>query len=85
VLDLPLGSPDPIAPWIAMVNLLGGPADGDLDRRVPRLMADQPAAKLHLYGKATRPGRKIGHVTATSDDLDDAVFVARAAAAFFED
>ena len=85
VLDLPLGSTAAVAPWSAMVNVLGGPADGDLDRRVPRLMADQPTAKLHLYGKATRPGRKIGHVTASGDDLDDAVFVARAAAAFFED
>jgi 5-(carboxyamino)imidazole ribonucleotide synthase len=85
VLDLPLGSTQATAPWSAMVNVLGGPADGDLDRRVPLLMADQPTAKLHLYGKATRPGRKIGHVTATGDDLDDAVFVARAAVAFFED
>lgn len=85
VLDLPLGSPDASAPWSAMVNVLGGPADGDLDARVPLLMADQPAAKLHLYGKTTRPGRKIGHVTATAEDLDDAVFAARAAAAFFDD
>jgi 5-(carboxyamino)imidazole ribonucleotide synthase len=83
VLDLPLGSTETTAPWSAMVNVLGGPADGDLDSRVPYLMADQPAAKLHLYGKTTRPGRKIGHVTATGDDLDDAVFVARAAVAFF--
>jgi 5-(carboxyamino)imidazole ribonucleotide synthase len=37
--------------------------------------------KLHLYGKAPRPGRKIGHVTAAGDDLDDLVFRARAAAA----
>jgi 5-(carboxyamino)imidazole ribonucleotide synthase len=85
VLDLPLGSPETSAPWSAMVNVLGGPADGDLDARVPKLMADQPAAKLHLYGKTTRPGRKIGHVTATADELDDAVYAARAAVAFFED
>ncbi|MGT2425319.1 5-(carboxyamino)imidazole ribonucleotide synthase [Amnibacterium kyonggiense] len=85
VLDLPLGSTAARAPFTAMVNVLGGPADGDLDARVPLLMADQPTAKLHLYGKTTRPGRKIGHVTATSEDLDDAVFVARAAAAFFAD
>ena len=83
VLDLPLGSTDAIAPWSAMVNVLGGPADGDLDRPMPLLMADQPAAKVHLYGKAPRPGRKIGHVTATGADLDEAVFQARAAAAFF--
>jgi len=52
---------------------------------VPHLMADQPAAKLHLYGKTPRPGRKIGHVTATGDDLDDAVFAARAAVALLQD
>lgn len=85
VLDLPLGSAEARSPWSAMVNVLGGPADGDLDARVPLLMADQPTAKLHLYGKATRPGRKIGHVTASAEDLDDAVFIARAAAAFFAD
>jgi 5-(carboxyamino)imidazole ribonucleotide synthase len=26
--------------------------------------------KLHLYGKQTRPGRKLGHVTALGSDLD---------------
>jgi 5-(carboxyamino)imidazole ribonucleotide synthase len=82
VLDLPLGSTEAIAPWSAMVNVLGGPADGDLDSPLPLLMADQPTAKVHLYGKAPRPGRKIGHVTASGPDLDDAVFRARAAVAF---
>ena len=33
-----------------------------------------PGAHLHLYGKAPRPGRKLGHVTVTGrDDLDAAV------------
>jgi len=27
-----------------------------------------PGAHLHLYGKASRPGRKIGHVTVTGED-----------------
>ena len=85
VLDLPLGDPSARAPWSAMVNLLGGPADGDLDGRLPRAMADQPAAKFHLYGKAPRPGRKIGHVTAVGDDLDDLVFSARSAVALLQD
>ncbi len=85
VLDLPLGDASARAPHAVMVNLLGGPADGDLDSRVPRAMADQPAAKLHLYGKAPRPGRKIGHVTAVGDDLDDLVFAARSAVALLQD
>ncbi|MGV9373793.1 hypothetical protein, partial [Micromonospora tulbaghiae] len=27
------------------------------------LFAAEPGAKVHLYGKQVRPGRKIGHVT----------------------
>lgn len=77
VLDLPLGDTAARAPFTAMINLLGGPEDGDLDRLVPAAMADQPAVKLHLYGKSPRPGRKIGHATASGDDLDDLVFAAR--------
>lgn len=83
VLDLPLGATDIRAPWTVMVNLLGGPADGDLDRPRRRALADQPTAAVHLYGKAPRPGRKIGHVTAYGADLDEVAFVARAAATAF--
>ena len=85
VLDLPFGATGIREPWAVMVNILGGPADGDLDGPAARALADQPTVKLHLYGKSPRPGRKIGHVTAVGDDLDDVVFRARAAAAFFAD
>ncbi|MGN6743331.1 MAG: 5-(carboxyamino)imidazole ribonucleotide synthase [Amnibacterium sp.] len=81
VLDLPLGATGIRDPWAVMVNVLGGPADGDLDALVPAVLADHPTAKVHLYGKAPRPGRKIGHVSVTGEDLDDLVFRARAAAA----
>ncbi|TWX40251.1 5-(carboxyamino)imidazole ribonucleotide synthase [Frigoribacterium sp. ACAM 257] len=84
VLDLPLGSTTPHSDWSVMVNVLGGPAQGTLADRLPALMADQPAAKVHDYGKDPRPGRKVGHVTVSGDDLDDAVWRARAAASFFE-
>ena len=30
-------------------------------------MAADPTVKIHMYGKAVRPGRKIGHVTITAD------------------
>jgi len=83
VLDLPLGATDIRAPWTVMVNLLGGPADGDLDRPRRRAFADQPTAAVHLYGKTPRPGRKVGHVTASGADLDEVAFVARAAATAF--
>ena len=81
VLDLPLGATGCRDPWTVMVNVLGGPADGDVESRVPALLAADPMVKLHLYGKTPRPGRKIGHVTLAGDDLDDLVFRARAAAA----
>jgi 5-(carboxyamino)imidazole ribonucleotide synthase len=83
VLDLPLGDTSTREPWSVMVNILGGPVTGTIDDRYASAFADQPAAKVHAYGKAPRPGRKVGHVTAGGSDLDDVVARARAAAAHF--
>ncbi|MFT4229252.1 MAG: 5-(carboxyamino)imidazole ribonucleotide synthase [Microbacterium sp.] len=83
VLDLPLGDPSPREDWSVMVNILGGPADGALQARFPAVLAAHPAVKVHTYGKAPRPGRKVGHVTASGDDLDDVAYRARAAASLF--
>jgi 5-(carboxyamino)imidazole ribonucleotide synthase len=85
VLDLPLGMTGMNAPVAVMVNVLGGPADGDLAARYPAALQAFPEAKYHFYGKAPRPGRKIGHVTVTGDEVDDVVFRARSAAAHFDD
>ena len=84
VADLPLGQARPRAAWSVMVNILGGPADGGLEDRFAAAMTEHPEAKIHTYGKAPRPGRKVGHVNVSGDDLDDAAYVARAAAAFFD-
>ncbi|MGW9156593.1 5-(carboxyamino)imidazole ribonucleotide synthase [Microbacterium sp. NPDC055665] len=84
VADLPLGSTAPRSAWSVMVNILGGPVEGTLDERFAAAMAEHPQAKIHTYGKAPRPGRKVGHVNVVDDDLDDAVYVARAAAAHFD-
>ncbi len=85
VLDLPLGETGPLAPVSVMVNILGGPSGERMPDRYARAMADRPEVKLHSYGKESRPGRKVGHVTATGHELDDVVARARAAAAFFQD
>ena len=61
VLDLPLGSGAPTARATVMVNLLGGQAPPPPDG-LARALAFEPAARIHLYGKAWRPGRKLGHV-----------------------
>ncbi|GAA1132888.1 5-(carboxyamino)imidazole ribonucleotide synthase [Microbacterium natoriense] len=84
VADLPLGDTSPRAAWSVMVNILGGPSEGTLDERFAAAMTEHPSAKIHTYGKAPRPGRKVGHVNVSGDDLDDAVYVARAAAAHFD-
>jgi 5-(carboxyamino)imidazole ribonucleotide synthase len=83
VLDLPLGSPATRARWTVMVNILGGDVPTLYDG-YPHVQARDPALRVHLYGKEVRPGRKVGHVTAYGDDLDDLLARARHAAAWFE-
>ena len=82
VLDLPLGSPAARARWTVMVNILGGDV-GELYDGYPHVFARDPAMRVHLYGKEVRPGRKVGHVTAYGEDLDDVRERARHAAAWF--
>ncbi|WP_159502274.1 5-(carboxyamino)imidazole ribonucleotide synthase [Microbacterium sp. 18062] len=83
VLDLPLGDASPRESWSVMINVLGGPVSGGLDERFAAAMAEHPRARIHTYGKAPRPGRKVGHVTVAGDDLDDVAYDARAAASHF--
>jgi len=60
VCDLPLGSTRSRG-LSAMVNLIG---------RTPPLaeLAAVDGARIHLYGKTDRPGRKVGHVTVCAED-----------------
>jgi len=67
VLDLPLGATELTVPAAAMVNVLGSEL-ADPASAYPELMASFPEAKVHLYGKGVRPGRKLGHVTVTGTD-----------------
>jgi 5-(carboxyamino)imidazole ribonucleotide synthase len=64
VLDYPLGDTDAIAPLTVMANVLGAAETPKmtLDERLHHLFARMPEAKVHLYGKGERPGRKIGHI-----------------------
>ncbi|MHA6805616.1 5-(carboxyamino)imidazole ribonucleotide synthase [Salinifilum ghardaiensis] len=72
VLDYPLGSTDLTAPVVVMGNVLGAPEAPrmKLDERLHHLFARFPHAKVHFYGKAERPGRKIGHVTVLGSEPD---------------
>ena len=81
MLDYPLGATGPIAPVTVMGNVLGAPEAPTMtmDERLHHLFARMPEAKVHLYGKSERPGRKIGHVNvigAADGSLDDADYVA---------
>ncbi|MFI5065297.1 MAG: 5-(carboxyamino)imidazole ribonucleotide synthase [Streptosporangiales bacterium] len=69
VLDLPLGAPQPAAPQVVMANVFGAEDPGIYGRYL-HVMAGDPGVKLHLYGKAVRPGRKIGHVTVLGGAAD---------------
>ncbi|UCN15886.1 5-(carboxyamino)imidazole ribonucleotide synthase [Cellulomonas iranensis] len=80
VLDLPLGDVTPRARWTVMANVLGSTLEDPTDALADVLGAD-PGARVHLYGKQVRPGRKLGHVNVSGDDLDDVRARARAAAA----
>jgi 5-(carboxyamino)imidazole ribonucleotide synthase len=60
IAGLPLGATGPRGASV-MLNLIGAVPD-------PESVLDVPGAHLHLYGKAPRPGRKLGHVTLRGDD-----------------
>jgi 5-(carboxyamino)imidazole ribonucleotide synthase len=72
VLDYPLGDTGLLTPVTVMANVLGAaqtPAMA-MDERLHHLFARVPDAKVHLYGKAERPGRKIGHVNIPGRDVE---------------
>lgn len=77
VCNLPLGSPELVGGAAAMINLLGERrGDGVPDSVVDFLK--HPYASLHLYGKKeSRIGRKMGHVTAVGQTVNEAFARAR--------
>jgi len=80
VLGLPLGLPTLLAPTVVTVNVLGAGEDGDPRRGLRDALA-VPGAHVHLYGKAHRAGRKLGHVTVCGRELGPTRDAARLAAA----
>jgi 5-(carboxyamino)imidazole ribonucleotide synthase len=58
----PLGSTE-VTGAVGMVNLIGRIPD-------PTAVLAVPNARLHVYGKAPKPGRKVGHVTVVAASHD---------------
>lgn len=79
VAGLPLGATDLVVGAASMVNVIGSTAPRtDARRNLPG------EASVHLYGKAHRPGRKLGHVTAVGESVDEVIRRARRAAEALE-
>jgi 5-(carboxyamino)imidazole ribonucleotide synthase len=77
VCGLPLGSAEMLRP-AAMANLLGDVWAGGEPQWEAALAL--PDVKLHLYGKSeSRPGRKMGHLTATAATAPEAEQMVRGA------
>ncbi|GHH75790.1 N5-carboxyaminoimidazole ribonucleotide synthase [Promicromonospora soli] len=83
VLDLPLGATEATATWTVMANVLGSTLT-ELTDALPDVLAAYPEARVNLYGKGIRPGRKLGHVNVSGDDLDEVRRRAIAAAALLQ-
>lgn len=84
VLDWPLGSAQLVAPTV-MVNVIGWRQETDTplpdpSSRLAQALQLAPQAKIHLYGKQARRGRKLGHVNlslAEGQDPAQAVEIGR--------
>jgi 5-(carboxyamino)imidazole ribonucleotide synthase len=80
VLDLPLGPTWARVPAASTINVIGGIDGFDPAQHLPEALAVE-GANIHLYGKVPRQGRKLGHVTAVADDMEQATALARRAEA----
>ena len=85
VLDLPLSKPELLCPAV-MVNILGNEhSTGSYTINGLRRLLSVPGVKLYVYGKKTsKPGRKLGHFTATGRTVEEAVMRAANARTGFE-
>jgi 5-(carboxyamino)imidazole ribonucleotide synthase len=64
ITGLPLGNTDPRQPLAAMINIIG--KTGPINK-----VLQHPKAFLHLYDKAERPGRKLGHINVIADSEEE--------------
>ena len=84
ILGLPLGS-TAMRGAAAMVNLIGSGPEGPVHYRGLDKALSLPGVHLHLYGKGrSRPGRKMGHLTAVAEVPEAALERAREAASLLE-
>ncbi len=80
ILGLPLGSTKMIAPAAVMINMLGEEQGTGYPDGIERAL-EVDGAHIHIYGKTTTNiGRKMGHITALGDSIEEAEEIANRAA-----
>jgi 5-(carboxyamino)imidazole ribonucleotide synthase len=73
ITGMPLGSTKMLVPAAVMVNILGNRTGGARITGVTEALASE-GTSIHIYGKEeTRPERKMGHITVTAGNLEDAM------------
>ncbi|MCD8329390.1 MAG: ATP-grasp domain-containing protein, partial [Lachnospiraceae bacterium] len=78
ILGMPLGNPNLIRPT-AMKNLIGD-RNGQAELTGLEEAYRFPNVKVHIYGKEqVKVGRKMGHITATGETLEEALAEVRGA------
>jgi phosphoribosylaminoimidazole carboxylase len=65
---MPLIHAIPISTPAIMLNILGGVEPNSHQILVDGAIS-MPNAALHMYGKLSKPGRKIGHITVTGASM----------------
>lgn len=84
VLDWPLGDPGLRESVAVMVNVIGHRKGSPRPKGLTQAL-EVPDVAVHIYGKSTvRPGRKMGHVTATGENPEDTRMRAEQAAGLIE-
>jgi phosphoribosylaminoimidazole carboxylase len=57
-------------PATIMLNILGGASKNSHKELMKRAIA-VPNAALHMYGKESKPARKIGHITVVGNSMSE--------------
>ncbi|HVV66504.1 MAG TPA: 5-(carboxyamino)imidazole ribonucleotide synthase [Candidatus Saccharimonadales bacterium] len=79
IAGLPLGPTELVVPAAAMVNILGE-RNGPTEVKGLGKALSTPYTNVHIYGKSpTKIDRKMGHVNATGDNVEEALKRARSA------
>jgi phosphoribosylaminoimidazole carboxylase len=68
--SLPNATIPAMFPVTVMLNILGGASKDSHNELMKRAIAT-PNAALHMYGKESKPARKIGHITVIGNSMPE--------------